>query len=377
MKIPSILLMFLFMFILSCKDDKDNSLQDKTLPEIRTEVLITGYEVIWGMDFLPDSSLIFTERKGNIYRKSGEKITRLTGFPDVMSRNQGGLMDVKVHPEYNDNGWIYATYSAEGVSGNGELRLVRFRINNDLVTNLEPVFTTDASNSWNGHYGSRIEFRGNYLFLSIGEGGSTTYAGPEKKNNNAQVLNSPWGKIHRLMDDGKIPSDNPVYQGSGTPSSVWSYGHRNPQGMAFNPATGDLWASEHGPRGGDELNIISKNANYGWPDYSLGKNYDGTTISQDHAAEGITQPAFSWTPSIGTCGMTFISGSDFDFLEGNLLVSGLVSKSLHRCVISDGKVTEAAPVLDNVGRVRDVAQAPDGSIYVSVENPGRIIRLMP
>jgi glucose/arabinose dehydrogenase len=374
-KIFGILILLMF----ACNQEKvDNSSQYENSPEIRMETYVSGYEIIWGMDFLPDSTLIFTEKKGNIYRKDGDNITMLSGFPEVLAKSQGGLLDVKVHPNYADNGWIYASYSAEGTSGNGQLNLIRFRINEDQVTNVETIFSTDASNSWNGHYGSRIMFdKESHLFLSIGEGGNTTYAGPNKKNNNALELNSPWGKIHRLNDDGTIPGDNPVFESNNEPTSVWSYGHRNPQGMDFHPATGELWISEHGPKGGDELNIVRSKANYGWPDYSLGTNYDGTEISGDHTAQGITEPVFSWIPSIGTCGMTFISGSDFDFLEGNLLVSGLVTESLHRCVVSNGKVTEMEPLLKDVGRVRDVAQAPDGSIYVSVENPGRIIRITP
>lgn len=371
------LLILPILALLSCKQDSADGSNEKNT-QVSTETLVTGYEIIWGMDFLPDSSLIFTEKKGEIYHKKGDNITRLTGFPDVFTRNQGGLLDVSVHPEYKNNGWIYASYSAEGDGGYARLVVVRFKIANGAVNDMETIFSTDASNSWYGHYGSRIVFDvGNFLFLSIGEGGSTSYAGPDKKNNNAQELDSPWGKIHRLRDDGSIPDDNPVFEGESGPTSIWSYGHRNPQGMAFHPETGELWISEHGPKGGDELNIVKKGANYGWPDYSLGVNYDGTTISQGHAAEGITEPVFSWDPSIGTCAITFVPGNDFDFPEGNLLVAGLVTKTLHRCIIEDGKVTETEPLLDNLDRIRDVAQAPDGSIYVSAENPGRIIRITP
>lgn len=367
----------LALSVITCSQDNGaKSEQDTKLPEIKTEEVVTGYEIIWGMDFLPDGSLIFTEKKGNIYVKKNAGITKLTGFPEVFSKNQGGLLDIRVHPDYADNGWIYACYSSEENGGKGKLNLVRFKINNDQISSLETIFSTDASNTWYGHYGSRIKFdKDNHLFLSIGEGGPVSYAGPNKKNNNAQDLNSRWGKIHRLMDDGRIPADNPVFAGATQPTSVWSYGHRNPQGLAFDPVTGELWESEHGPKGGDELNIIKKQANYGWPDYSLGVNYDGTTISKGHTATGITEPVYSWNPSIGTCGITFISDSPIESLNGNLLVSGLVTKSLHRCIIRNGTVTESELLLKNIGRVRNVIQAPDGNIYVSVENPGRIIKL--
>ncbi len=365
----------------ACADN--NTSEDTTLDMVdstgfRTETILTGYEIIWGMDFLPGGDLIFTEKKGNIYRKSGENVTQLKGFPKVLDKEQGGLLDVRVHPNYAENGWIYASFSEEAEGGNGQLRLIRFKITNDQISNIENIFVNDATNSWHGHYGSRIEFDSeNHLYLSVGEGGNTTYAGPNAKNRNAQDLKSPWGKIHRLMDDGSIPADNPVFEGNTGPTSIYSYGHRNPQGMMMHPSGKELWINEHGPKGGDEINIVSKGANYGWPMYSIGVNYDGTTISQGHNAKGITEPVFTWTPSIGSCGMTFIKGSKFPSLLGNLLVSGLVTGKLHRCVINDGKVTEAEPLLSNQGRVRDVAEAPDGSIYVSVENPGRVIQIIP
>lgn len=361
----------------SCNQSADQNEKGNS-SSYKTTTVVSGYGIIWGMDFLPGGDLIFTEKKGNIYLKSGETITELSGFPSVLDRGQGGLLDIRVHPGYENNGWIYASYSAEAQNGNGQLKLIRFKLENDQVTSIEEIFSTDATNTWYGHYGSRIGFDSeNHLFLSIGEGGSTTYAGPDKKNNNAQELSSPWGKIHRLNDDGSIPPDNPVFEGNTGPTSVYSYGHRNPQGMDINPATGELWISEHGPKGGDEINIVRKGENYGWPDYSLGVNYDGTVISDGHTAEGITEPVFAWTPSNGTCGMTFISGSKFPELEGDLLVSGLVSGEVHRCSVGNGNVREEEPLLDGLGRVRDVAQAPDGSIYVSVENPGRIIQVLP
>lgn len=371
MKMSILYLIILNFIISSCNREPE------TAAGLSTQEILTGYEIIWGMDFLPDGDLIFTEKRGKVYRKQGETVTEISGFPEVRDNNQGGLLDISVHPAYENNGWIYASYSATGTNGKGQLVLVRFKITDNRITGLENIFSTDETNEWNGHYGSRIVFDSdNHLYLGIGEGGSGTKGGPNTTNNNAQDLKSAWGKIHRLMDDGSIPADNPVFPGNNQPTSVYSYGHRNPQGLAIHPETGELWEAEHGPKGGDELNVIIKGANYGWPGYSYGDNYDGSPIPSKHG-EGMTEPLFTWTPSIATCGITFIKSDKFGSLKGSLLVTGLVSKNLHRCVISGNKITEAEPLLSNAGRVRDVAEAPDGSIYVSVENPGRIIKITP
>jgi len=374
MKTVTYILLILSIFVLfSCNWNEE----PEVAPGIKTQTILTGYEIIWGMDFLPDSDLIFTEKRGKLYRRDGETVTEITGFPEVRDRNQGGLLDIKVHPDYQENNWVYASYSASGISGEGQLRLIRFKINDNRVSNIENIFSTDETNEWNGHYGSRIEFdKENHLYLSIGEGGSGTLGGPNATNTNAQDLTSAWGKVHRLLDDGTIPPDNPVFPGNVGPTSIFSYGHRNPQGLVINPETDELWETEHGPRGGDEINVIKKGSNYGWPVYSYGVNYNYTPIPSTHG-EGMTEPLFTWTPSIAACGITFITSDRFKSFKGNLLVSGLISKDLHRYVISGYKVTEAESLLSNVGRVRDVAQAPDGSIYVSVEDPGRIIQIIP
>lgn len=371
MKMNTFSIAILIMILLSCNREPEAA------QGFKTEEILTGYEIIWGMDFLPDGDLIFTEKRGKLYRKHNETVTEITGFPEVRDNNQGGLLDVGVHPAYENNGWVYASYSATGTNGKGQLRLIRFRISENRVTGIENIFATDESNEWNGHYGSRIVFDNeNHLYLSTGEGGSGTRGGPNTTNSNASDVKSAWGKIHRLKDDGSIPSDNPVLPGNNQPTSVFSYGHRNPQGLAIHPETGELWQTEHGPRGGDEINLIVKGADYGWPGYSYGNNYDGSSIPSKHG-EGMTEPLFTWTPSIATCGITFITSDRFGSFRGSLLVAGLVSKNLHRCTINGNKITEEEPLLSNAGRVRDVAEAPDGSIYVSVENPGRIIKITP
>jgi glucose/arabinose dehydrogenase len=374
------ILAILGFLLLSCEDS--NPLPEEESPSgtpvFKTETILTGYEIIWGMDFLPSGDLIFGEKRGRLYRRTGETVTELSGFPAVLGNGQGGLLDIRVHPDNKTNGWIYATYSASNPSGGGQLKLIRFKISGNQLTNIETIFTTNGQNTWYGHYGSRIVFDGKgFLYLSVGEGGSTSYGGPYTGNSNAQLLSSSWGKIHRIHDDGRIPSDNPVFQGMTGPTSVFSYGHRNPQGIALNPSTGEIWATEHGPKGGDEVNIIKKGANYGWPVYSLGTNYDGSVISQGHSASGITEPLYSWTPSVGTCGIAFITSTKFLSWKGSLAVCGLASQKLYRCTVENNSISAEEEILTGYGRVRNVIQGPDGYLYVSVEDPGRILRLKP
>lgn len=373
-----IIISLIILFCSSCSKESSGD-PKKPLPgspQTEVKTLLSGYEIIWGMDFLPDGDLIFGEKRGKLYRKTGETVTEITGFPPVLSTGQGGLLDIRVHPDYSANGWVYASYSAVNPGGGGQLRLIRFKISNNQVGNIENLFVTNGSNTWYGHYGSRIVFDGKgYVYLSVGEGGSSSYGGPNSGNNNAQDLTSDWGKVHRLRDDGTIPDDNPVLGGNPLPGTIFSYGHRNPQGLAIHPETGEVWQTEHGPRGGDEVNIIVKGANYGWPVYSTGVNYDGSSISSGHTASGITEPLYTWTPSIGICGMAFITSDSFGSWKGNLLVSGLASRKLYRCVVINNMITEEQVLLSDFGRVRNVIQAPDGSVYVSVENPGRILQI--
>ncbi len=374
------ILLLLILIASSCETQQDDTTEEDLTgtPVLRTEVLITGYEIIWGMDFLPNGDLIFAEKRGKLYRLSGSTVTEMSGFPSVLSNGQGGLLDIRTHPDYAVNGWIYATFAASNAGGGGQLRLIRFKVAGSQVTSVENLFSTNSPNTWYGHYGSRIAFdKSGYLYLSVGEGGSTSYGGPNTGNNNAQNVSSSWGKVHRIHDDGRIPSDNPVLQGMAGPTTVYSYGHRNPQGITLNPVTGEIWATEHGPRGGDEVNIIKKGANYGWPVYSLGTNYDGTVISSGHSAPGVTAPIFSWTPSVGTCATAFITSNKFLSWKGDLAVCALASQKLYRCRVEDNSVSAAEEILTGYGRVRNVIQGPDGSLYVSVEDPGRILRLVP
>ncbi len=365
----------------SCKkNNMPNGTQIKSItsdePKLKTTTIVDGKEIIWGMDFLPNGDLLFNERKGKLYRYSKGNTTEITGLPTISASNQGGFLDIKVHPKYAQNGWIYISYSA-AEAGATNLSMSRFKLEGDKIVNLETIFKTSATNKWRGHYGSRIEFdKNNMLFLSVGEGGSTSRGGKESANQNAQNVKEGWGKVHRMKDDGSVPSDNPVLAGNDGPTTIWSYGHRNPQGLVMNQATQELYEVEHGPKGGDELNLVKKGQNYGWPWISYGVNYDGVTITDNPKMEGMTDPIYYYLPSIGTCGLAFVTSDKFKAWKGNLLVGGLAKQYLSRVVIKDNKFISEHKLLEG-NRVRNVKQGPDGNFYVAVENPGRILQLMP
>ncbi len=383
MKYSTIFTTFCITAMLSCSSTEkstptDISTPSATDPAVKTEELFKGYEVIWGMDFLPNGDLLFTEKKGKLHRRSGTVIKEITGLPVINSSGQGGLLDIRVSPQYNSNGWIFITYAGNYTGGGASWNLMRCKIVNDQLTESKILLTSNSANTMTGHYGSRIDFdeTGN-LYVSVGEGGATTYGGASSPNQNAQNVNSTWGKVHRITQEGSIPSGNPVLPGNTAPTTVFSYGHRNPQGLVYNPFTKTIWEAEHGPKGGDEVNIIQAGANYGWPLVSYGVNYDGVPVAASPKKDGITDPIYNWVPSIGACGMAFITDSKFKSWTGNLLVGGLALQYLARLEIKDNKVIKEHKMLDKVGRVRHVRQAPDGSIYVSVEGPGRIIRIIP
>ena len=216
-----------------------------------------------------------------------------------------------------------------------------------------------------------------YLYLSIGEGGSGTRGGANSTNLNAQDTKSDWGKVHRMTDDGKVPADNPVLPGNDKPTTVFTYGHRNPQGLAYDPVNNRVWETEHGPKGGDELNLIEAGKNYGWPLVSYGINYDGSTISEDPKKPGIEDPKTYWVPSKAPSGLCYVTSDKFPGWKGSLLSGALAHQYLARITLEGTSVTTKEKLLEKIGRVRNVKQGPDGFIYLSVEGPGRIIRVMP
>lgn len=343
----------------------------------RIETLIDDVDVPWSMVFLPDGRLMFTERRGEIYLLT-EEVGRwnkqaLTGVPKVWVRDEAGLLALALHPDYTSNGWIYLSFSDPGDNDTAMLKVVRGRIRGAEWVDQETIFQAPPQAYTNNgiNFGSRFVFEGDYLFFTVGERGAV---------GQAQDLDKPNGKVHRVFHDGSIPPDNPFVNEPNAVKSIWSYGHRNPQGLARDPVTGGLWETEHGPRGGDELNFIRRGHNYGWPVITYGMNYNGTPISSLTEKEGMDQPVVYWTPSIAVSPLRFYTGDAFPRWKNQLFLGALAEQELRRLVVEDGKVLHQEVILKDLGRVRDMLAGPDGNLYVALELPrvpGRIVRLVP
>jgi aldose sugar dehydrogenase len=338
------------------------------------DTVVTGLSVPWGMAFLPNGDMLISERSGTLHIFSEGKLSEpVEGLPAIMAIGQGGLLDIALHPEYDTNGWIYFSYSAligEGARPTGNTAIMRARIDGLRLIDQQMIFRGEPATDRNYHFGCKIAFDGKgHIFFGIGDRGQH-FEFPQK-------LDTHNGKIHRLNDDGSIPDDNPFVNTPGAMASIWSYGHRNPQGTCFDPLTGELWVSEHGPRGGDELNLIRPGLNYGWPVISYGINYDGTILTDLTEKEGMEQPVYQWTPSIGPCGMTFVTGDRYPNWKNNIFLGSLPLKHLERVVMEENRVIHREELLKGIGRVRNVVMGPDGLIYFAIETPGYILRLIP
>ena len=334
------------------------------------ELVVPELNIPWGMAFLPDGSMLITEKSGElIHFKNGLK-TNISGLPEVYVRGQGGLMDIKLHPEFTTNGWIYLSYaSPEGEGDGGNTAIMRAKIKDNVLVDIQQLYKAGPNTKKGQHFGSRIEFDNDgYLYFSIGERG--------ERDVNPQDITRDCGKIYRLRDDGRVPEDNPFINEPNAIKAIYSYGHRNPQGMAKNPKTGAIWIHEHGPQGGDEINIIQKGKNFGWPVISYGINYNGTSFTDITEKEGMEQPLFYWVPSIAPSGMAFVTSNKYPDWIGNLLVGSLKFQYLERLELQNNKVTKREKLFENIGRVRNVCQAPDGFIYVAVEGKG-IVKIIP
>lgn len=328
---------------------------------------------LWGLAFLPDGSMLVTQKNGQLLLfENGERLGIIEGVPQVWNGVQGGLMDVKPHPQYADNGWIYLTFSDPGPnSATAMTRVVRGKLNGlrwveqqDIYRAPERFYSQDYA-----HFGSRLAFAQGYVYISVGE---------RQQSQLAQSLAHPFGKIHRLHDDGRIPTDNPFVGRKDALASIWSYGHRNPQGMTIHPRRGEIWSAEHGPAGGDEINLIHKGANYGWPLVSFGRHYDGTPVGESPYREGVEPPIHHFTPSIGISQIAFYEGDQFPEWRGRLLVASLGQEELRLLQVNGTEVVEDRLLFKGFGRIRDVAIGPDGYPYVLLNRyTAGIYRLRP
>ena len=329
-----------------------------------TETIVDGIEVPWGMTFLSEKELLVTEKKGVLYRVSNGNKTEVGGLPEVYKRGQGGLLDVAVHPDFKSNNLTYMTLSShiEGDKG-GNTALYQAKLNANTLEDVKLLYKATPNTTKGQHWGSRIVFDDDgHLFFSVGDRGN--------RDVNPQDLKRDGGKIYRLNLNGSIPSDNPFINTDGAKKAVFSYGHRNPQGMTVHPKTGEIWENEHGPKGGDEINIIQKGKNYGWPVITYGINYSGTPITDERSRPGMEQPFYYWVPSIAPSGMAFSSSRVYKKWKGDLFVGSLKFKYLEHLVIKKGKVVKREKILNEIGRIRNVKEGPDGYLYIGVEGKG-------
>lgn len=369
----------LLLMAFACSDKEngdDDDSDDYSGKTFESEKLTYGVDTIaanlknpWGIAFLPDGKILVTERAGEVLIFQDDKLlSEKIEIPDVFAQGQGGLMEIKLHPDYDENGWIYLSYAKKGEGGGGTV-IARTKIEGNKFAALEELFSAQPLTDAGVHFGSRIAFDGKgYMFFSSGERGT---------KENAQTLSNHLGKIMRLHDDGKVPTDNPFVNTEGAKPEIWSYGHRNPQGLVYDSDTETLWDHEHGPRGGDELNKVEKGKNYGWPVITYGINYDSTSITDKTEQEGMEQPVTYWVPSIAPCGMTQVKGDKYPGWKNSLLIGALSHQHVARVELADGKYVKQEKLLDKMARVRAVAESPDGYIYVATEGPGMLLKIIP
>ncbi len=369
----TICLSFLAVLAVLSQASAENSDTFKSEKEaFELKLLADGLEHPWGMVFLPDGSLLITEReKGlKLYKNNNLHNISLDSFPEVRTRGQGGLLDITIHPAFEQNQLVYFTYSHPLKKGS-TTALAQARFAGQELLDPQTIFIAETGSTTSKHYGSRIRFDNDgLLFMTIGDRGN---------RHNAQKLNSHAGKVLRLNDRGQPAANNPFTQDAAVLPEIYSYGHRNPQGLTSHYLTGEMWVSEHGPRGGDEINQLQAGSNYGWPIITYGKEYIGGSIGEGTHHPEMQQPIHQWTPSIAPAGITFYSGDAFPNWKGNLFTTALKFKLLVRQELQDGKIVHEERLLEEeVGRIRAVEQGPDGFLYVLTDaNNGALYRLKP
>lgn len=326
--------------------------------------------IIWAIEFFDDNSILATVKSGSLFHYKDGKKTEIKGLPEIYLRGQGGLMDIALHPDFKNNKWLYFSYASKGVGEKGgNTTIARAKLTDDTLVDLEVLYKGTPNSKKGQHFGGRLEFdNDNYLYFSIGDRGN--------REVNPQDITIDGGKIYRIKDDGTIPKDNPFYNTPNSKKAIYSYGHRNPQGMFKHPITGEIWTNEHGPRGGDEINIIKKGKNYGWPKITYGINYSGTTITKNKSLPDMEQPLYYWLPSIAPSSFEYISSNIYPNWNGSLIAGALVFSHIERIGLKNNKVVSRSKIAEGLGRPRDVKQGPDGFIYASIENKG-VYKILP
>ena len=371
------------VFALTATSDvTDNTILRSALHDYRVVTVADGLVQPWSIAFLPGGDALITERPGRLrILRQGKLVPQpVDGVPKVFHSSQGGLLEVMPHPDFATNRLIYLSFSKPGATdANATTTLIRGRFDGTALTGVEQLF--EAVTEGRNHFGGKIAFdRNGYLFLTLGD----RQIPPEGKleAHPAQDLSNHHGKMIRLHDDGRVPTDNPFVSRAGARPEIWSYGHRNVQGIAIQPQTGDVWTNEHGPQGGDELNLVQPGRNYGWPVIGYGVNYTtGLAIHSGTHREGMEQPAQVWVPSIGISGAMFYTGDRFSQWRGNLFVGGMARQRLVRLTLDGRRIVSEEALVPQMGRIRDIRQGPDGDIYLVTDNregkPTPILKIEP
>lgn len=363
---------YLLSLFISCNSKLPQTIISSEIGDLIVEEIGDSILIPFGMDFLPDNKLIITNRPTGevlvVDIDTGSK-QNIKGIPRSFLQGDGGALDILVHPEYDKNGWIYYSHSV-GDSVRSTMVIDRFKLENDSVYNRQRIFTTVPYYKEPNHFGNRMAIKEGYLYFTMGD----RYF----LRDSSQYLSNHLGKVLRIHDDGRIPLDNPYVDSIGARPEIWSIGHRNPQGLTIHPETKDVWEHEHGPLGGDEVNVINSANNYGWPIICHGIDYDGTPIGggQTHMKD-MEQPVHFYTPSIAPSGMTFYFDKNIPEWDGNLFIGGMALRHLNRLVIENMKVIHEERLLQDLNvRVRNVKQGPDGHLYIAVDG-GKILRIIP
>ncbi|MGD8175789.1 PQQ-dependent sugar dehydrogenase [Marinimicrobium sp. ARAG 43.8] len=352
---------------------------DSEKAKLSVTTITDGLSNPWGMTFLPNGDMLVTERSGDmrIVSADGTKSAPLKGLPEIVSRGQGGLLDVNIDPDFSENRWVYFSFSEPG-SGGTSTAVARGKLlaeHLDELREVEVIFSQQPKVRSNGHFGSRLVFRDDgTLFITMGD------RQQDFEDNYPQKLDSHIGSVARINPDGSVPEDNPFVNRDGALPEIWSYGHRNVQGAALHPETRELWTGEHGPQGGDEINITRADHNYGWPIITYGEQYGGGEIGEGTEKEGMEQPVHYWDPSIANAGMIFYTGDQFPQWKGNLLVTALKFQLVSRLELEGEKVVhEERLFADSIGkRLRDIEQGPDGNLYLLTDDRnGAVLKVSP
>lgn len=362
----------------------DDDVHTSARHSFRVVTVAEGLENPWSLAWLPDGDLLVTERPGRLRLvRDGELVDEpIDGVPEVRAQGQGGLLDVVLHPDFASNDLVYLSFSKPNADASeATTAIVRGRLDLDrhALVDVEEIFEADAWAEGSVHFAGRMVFDDEgHLFASVGDRGADPNLLDDQP---AQHLDNHQGTVVRLHDDGSVPDDNPFVGRSDAHPEIWSYGHRNPQGLRFHPETGELWSNEHGPRGGDEVNVVRRGANYGWPAVSYGINYSGTIFTRRTEGEGMEHPLYAWVPSIATSGLEIYDGDAFPWWRGSVFVGGLAGEQLSRLTFDGHRAVSEEVLLDGFGRVRAVRQGPDGYLYLAIDDrtgePTPVVRLEP